>query len=375
MGKDGGVGGERGKNRDATDWHEGLRLLAALRQLGGVRRGIEIANAHYGYFPIEGRIPLPVSYHASRSFSFRPHPLPRLSLSFSLYLALPSATSLSYPRALSPPCSLSPFRSFTPYTHQPVRLPLFLFPSLSLSLLSLSIFPRVALHSILPHLCLLAYRPATSFLPLALFFPGSRVLSFFSPPRPLSLAQRKRIPKSARSRSHLSVSHSSLSLTFSLRTRIVFPPRSIIPPSRSVPLPVTFPFSHLCASPSAFVSSPIFPSTRGSALLAIRAKHAFSLERRVALLPCELQPEAAADSRPVSLGYFVTFTLSSRYLDARLQQWFAFFFHPPFSPREGRILLLGDETVARDRLCQERSAAGTAERGKINIAGTIRCKD
>lgn len=67
---------KRGKNRDAPDWHEGLRLLAALRQLGGVRRGIEIANAHYGYFPIEGRIPLPVSYRASRSFSFR-RPLSR----------------------------------------------------------------------------------------------------------------------------------------------------------------------------------------------------------------------------------------------------------------------------------------------------------
>lgn len=66
-------GGERGKNRDASDWHEGLRLLAALRQLGGVRRGIEIANAHYGYFPIEGRIPLSL-------------PLYRLLLRFSLFL-------------------------------------------------------------------------------------------------------------------------------------------------------------------------------------------------------------------------------------------------------------------------------------------------
>lgn len=74
-GEGGGRGAdERGKNRDAPDWHEGLRLLAALRQLGGVRRGIEIANAHYGYFPIEGRMPLPVSYYASRSFSFRSLP-------------------------------------------------------------------------------------------------------------------------------------------------------------------------------------------------------------------------------------------------------------------------------------------------------------
>lgn len=111
-------GGERGKNRDAPDWHEGLRLLAALRQLGGVRRGIEIANAHYGYFPIEGRIPLSlslysstVSYHASRSFSFRSlrrHAAPP-TRETSLLLAFAFERSGG---------SLSPLRSIAPYTHQ-----------------------------------------------------------------------------------------------------------------------------------------------------------------------------------------------------------------------------------------------------------------
>lgn len=110
-------GGERGKNRDAPDWHEGLRLLAALRQLGGVRRGIEIANAHYGYFPIEGRIPLSlslylstVSYHASRSFSFR---------SLRRHAAPPTReTSLLLAFAFERSGSLSPLRSIAPYTHQ-----------------------------------------------------------------------------------------------------------------------------------------------------------------------------------------------------------------------------------------------------------------
>lgn len=57
--------------------------MAVLRQLAGARRGIEIANAHYGYFPIEGRIPLasPLSLSLPLSVllclvssSFRPSP-------------------------------------------------------------------------------------------------------------------------------------------------------------------------------------------------------------------------------------------------------------------------------------------------------------
>lgn len=112
-------GGERGKNRDAPDWHEGLRLLAALRQLGGVRRGIEIANAHYGYFPIEGRIPLSLSLSL---------PLHRLLPRFSLFLIpfSPPPRRTAHARDLSPSLafafersgSLSPLRSIAPYTHQ-----------------------------------------------------------------------------------------------------------------------------------------------------------------------------------------------------------------------------------------------------------------
>lgn len=173
----GSRGGERGKNRDAPDWHEGLRLLAALRQLGGVRRGIEIANAHYGYFPIEGRIPLspPVSYHASRSFSFR-------SLRRRAAPRRPRATPFSFSpsRSCSRSDSLSPLRSFTPYTHQ-LRISLYF----SLS----PLFPHVVFPSISPHLCLLSYRLATSF-----FFPPALSLSLSVLLRTL----RSRAPRSAR---------------------------------------------------------------------------------------------------------------------------------------------------------------------------------
>lgn len=93
-------GGERGKNRDAPDWHEGLRLLAALRQLGGVRRGIEIANAHYGYFPIEGRIPLSLSLST---------PPPSLTTLLALSHSVLSAATPHRPRAR--PLSFSPSRS------------------------------------------------------------------------------------------------------------------------------------------------------------------------------------------------------------------------------------------------------------------------
>lgn len=110
-------GGERGKNRDAPDWHEGLRLLAALRQLGGVRRGIEIANAHYGYFPIEGRIPLSLSLPLHRL-------LPRFSLFLIPFSPPPRRTahaldlSLLLAFAFERSGSLSPLRSIAPYTHQ-----------------------------------------------------------------------------------------------------------------------------------------------------------------------------------------------------------------------------------------------------------------
>lgn len=119
--KGGGRGREEGETREEPRCsglaRGGLRLLllAALRQLGGVRRGIEIANAHYGYFPIEGRIPL--------SLSLSP-PSPGLLPRFSLFL-LP----LSFPRSLS--------SSFLPFT----SLHRFIF------FLSLSLFLRVLFSS------------------------------------------------------------------------------------------------------------------------------------------------------------------------------------------------------------------------------------
>lgn len=154
-------GGERGKNRDAPDWHEGLRLLAALRQLGGVRRGIEIANAHYGYFPIEGRIPLSLSL-----------PLHRLLPRFSLFLIpfSPPPRRTAHARDLSPsrlrvrekrlPFTSSLYRSLHASAPR---------PSLSLFLFLATLLPHIVFRSISPHLCLLSYHSVTSFfLPRAL---------------------------------------------------------------------------------------------------------------------------------------------------------------------------------------------------------------
>lgn len=154
-----GRGGERGREEGETREEPrcsglargGLRLLllAALRQLGGVRRGIEIANAHYGYFPIEGRIPL--------SLSLSP-PSPGLLPGFSLFL-LP----LSFPRSLS--------SSFLPFT----SLHRFHLLSLSFSFSPCSLFIYIA-RSL--SRCSSSYRifsyplilPRDFFLPLVLSF-------------------------------------------------------------------------------------------------------------------------------------------------------------------------------------------------------------
>lgn len=158
-------GGERGKNRDAPDWHEGLRLLAALRQLGGVRRGIEIANAHYGYFPIEGRIPLSLSLPLST-------PPPSLTTLLALSHSVLSAATPHRPRAR--PLSFSRLRvreKRLPFTSSLYRslhasAPR---PSLSLFLFLATLLPHIVFRSISPHLCLLSYHPVASFfLPRAL---------------------------------------------------------------------------------------------------------------------------------------------------------------------------------------------------------------
>jgi len=107
-----GEGETREEPRCSGLARRGLRLLlAALRQLGGVRRGIEIANAHYGYFPIEGRIPL--------------SPLAR---SLTTFLALSPSTN-----------SPSPARSLQAFS-------LSLLTSVHLLSLSLSLFLRVSFH-------------------------------------------------------------------------------------------------------------------------------------------------------------------------------------------------------------------------------------
>jgi len=142
---------------------KGWGCWLALRQLGGVRRGIEIANAHYGYFPIEGRIPLShVSYHASRSFpspsaSHSLFPLPHLVFALSLELS---------------------FIPFAPYTHQ------FVF-ALSLSL-SHRISPSfIVVFSLITSLLALVSFPATSFF---LLLPLLQSHSSFHLPLSLSLS-------------------------------------------------------------------------------------------------------------------------------------------------------------------------------------------
>lgn len=130
----------RVRKREASDRHEGLRVVV-LRQLAGARRGIEIANAHYGYFPIEGRIPLAsplllsflsLASSSSRTSPFRArirtytrtHSTPVLWLSQyrSVHLLLSSRArySVSFAFYLAHP-SLS-FRSFRPLPLCPFHL-------------------------------------------------------------------------------------------------------------------------------------------------------------------------------------------------------------------------------------------------------------
>lgn len=166
----------------------GLRLLlAALRQLGGVRRGIEIANAHYGYFPIEGRIPL--------SLSLSP-PSPGLLPRFSLFLL---------PLAFLPPLALfelSPFHSLHRFIFSlSLSLSLFLRVSFYLSHISISVFVLLS-HLFLPsHIAQRFFSPSR-----ALFFSRIFSLSFFISQK------RKRTRKSVDSRSHFLVFHSCLFL-------------------------------------------------------------------------------------------------------------------------------------------------------------------
>lgn len=184
----------------------GLRLLlAALRQLGGVRRGIEIANAHYGYFPIEGRIPLSplvLSYHVSLALSHSFSPPPP-----SPPLATPSVAPFEF--SFSP----SLFRSLHASLHS---LSLFFFSSLlSLFSSSASRISISALRSLIASFLILSYCLAI-FFSLSPFF--SEILyshpSFlvFLSPSFFFLAKRKRTRKNVDSRSHFPVFHYCLSL-------------------------------------------------------------------------------------------------------------------------------------------------------------------
>lgn len=184
-------------------------VLAALRQLGGVRRGIEIANAHYGYFPIEGRISLSFSLSLLRSLtallalSHSARPCRTLSTHYLLHLSL-SPPSSSHPLSRS-------LRSFAPYTHQFAFVPSSLFLSSSLThctyfVLSRRIFAytRIARNLEVSPLSLSLCLRSRSF--------GILSLSSFS----LSRARAKlKIHGgkafSRRSRSHFPVSHSCLS--------------------------------------------------------------------------------------------------------------------------------------------------------------------
>lgn len=194
---------KRGKNRDAPDWHEeGLRLLlAALRQLGGVRRGIEIANAHYGYFPIEGRIPL--------------SPLARSLTTFLSLFLIPLATSPARSHRVLPLAFalslLTCVSSFSPSLF-------FFFPALSFHLSHRTFPPQLCAlssHLFLPSRIALRF----SFFPSrALFFLKSCTLILLSLSLSLSLflllflAKRKRTRKNVDSRFHFLVFHSCLSL-------------------------------------------------------------------------------------------------------------------------------------------------------------------
>lgn len=194
-----GGGGEEGETREEPRCsglaRRGLRLLllAALRQLGGVRRGIEIANAHYGYFPIEGRIPL--------SLSLSPRPR-----SLTTFLALSPSTLLP-PLALF---KLSPFHSL----------------NIGSSSFSLFLFFSVSLFSSIARSlsrCSSSYRIFSYplILPPMRFFSPSRALFFFLESF-LSLSlSRKTETHAEKRRQSLSfprVPFLPISVTFSLRT-------------------------------------------------------------------------------------------------------------------------------------------------------------
>lgn len=186
-GRDGRGGMNEGRTAMLRIGTKGWGCWLALRQLGGVRRGIEIANAHYGYFPIEGRIPLSRSLTAllalshpvrgSRSLFPPPHLVFALSLSsipFASYthqFALSLSLSFPLPRCIrshplrslitslltlvSPPPLLRDFLFLLTLCRGLIRLSLFLCPSLPLfsethagkHIQSLS-FPRVPFLSI-----------------------------------------------------------------------------------------------------------------------------------------------------------------------------------------------------------------------------------
>lgn len=211
--------GEAGETREEPRCsglaRRGLRLLlAALRQLGGVRRGIEIANAHYGYFPIEGRIPL--------------SPLARSLTTFLSLFLIPLATS-SPPSLASFKFSLSPslFRSLHAALHS---LSLFFFLALSFHLSHHTFLSQLCALSLSSHL-FLSSRIASRFsFPLPFFLKSCTLillsLSFSLPPS-FSRKTEVHAEKRRQSLSFPRVPFLSISVTFSLRMWIVFPPRSI----------------------------------------------------------------------------------------------------------------------------------------------------
>lgn len=281
--------GEAGETREEPRCsglaRRGLRLLlAALRQLGGVRRGIEIANAHYGYFPIEGRIPL--------------SPLVRVLTTF---LALSPSTS-----------SPSPTRSL-----QAFSLLLSLFHSLHQFIFSLA--PSLCLFSSITSHFPISYSYRIFSYPLILphdFFSFScslfsEILSSFS-----LFLSRKTETHAEKHRQSLSFPHVPflpVSVTFSLRTWIVYPSCSIVFSPREklsfrspfflrflalffLCLTLFLSFHFLYIWPILFFSYP--------------CKYTFVFSLRASCYE-HYHLEAASDSRTVNLGYFTIFTLSA----------------------------------------------------------------
>jgi len=184
---------------------KGWGCWLALRQLGGVRRGIEIANAHYGYFPIEGRIPLSWSLTKLLALS---HPI-----RFSLALSISASRLRTLAWAL-----FHSLRS-APYTHQ---------FALVLSLphrISFSFIVALSHH-------IFAYPPRD------LLFPLSRspfvAISFFFLSFFLSLSFSSPFLETECMLEivvHISSCPTPAYLRFSLRTWIIFSPRSIATPN------------------------------------------------------------------------------------------------------------------------------------------------